>query len=195
MEKVEIEIPAIVLRSAYQCQCKDKYRHNIKGIYLENTGWVVATNGHLLYRALCDFKIKDSLLLRLQNIPPKNALNARINFLNESLGYVSFTIGKGYRSKTQRIMFDYEKTKEYPDYRKAIKSNGVFLRSGFLINSNYISLIEKIFPHDNSGVSVEFNDESYITIKPLNIRDVKEEDLTIMGMHDRASKFTVQHLK
>ncbi|MCK5505516.1 MAG: hypothetical protein KAJ10_10155 [Thermodesulfovibrionia bacterium] len=188
-----IEMPSSVIRSAYHCKGTDATRANICGIYLEKNGGVIATNGHILYRAKCNFNIHEPILILPERNIAAAAKDTKIIILNDNLGYIEYYTGTK-SIKIKRIMFEYIKNPDFPDYESAIKPRGKFLKSGLSVNANYFALIEKIFPDKCNGVYIEFNDLFFITIKPQFIRDIKKEELIIMCMKSEADKFITKKL-
>ena len=194
MKAKTIEIPSSVLFSAWYCKSAGGTRPNISGIYLQKNGVVVATNGHLLYKGKCDFKLSEDILIRPESNIAKNAENIQITILNDKLGYIQFHTGTK-SIKIKRIMFEYIENPDFPDYAAATKPTEKFLKSGLLINPKYFSLIEKIFPTKHYGISIEFNDLFFITVKPSpGRREIKEEELIIMCMKNDDKKFITQKL-
>lgn len=180
MKNTVIEVPVEGIRAAQFCVCKDDYRRNITGFLLGKKGEIVSTNGHLLYEAIGDFELKKPVLIRMESLTPKNARDCSFHFLGDGLGYLKFTVGKSYKSKTKHIMLEYEKDPEYVDYKKAVEPSGKYKRTGLSLNTAYFSLIKNIFPESQAGLNIEFNSESFVTIKPLNYNALREEKMIIM---------------
>ena len=193
MEPTIIETPSSVLRSAWYCKSNDCTRPNISGIYLEKDGGVIATNGHILYRAKCDFNLQEPILIKPERNITVNAKGTKIIILNDVLGYIEYYTGTK-SIKIKRTMFEYIKKPDFPDYKKAIKPTGRFLKSGLSISTKYFSLIDKIFDSKSDGVHIEFNDPFFITVKPERIRDIKKEEFIIMCKKGPEEIFITQEI-
>lgn len=146
-----IEVNAGLLRAAMFMQAKNDVRFYLNGVLLHSSGYVVSTNGHCMYKADDEGlkQLESNVIIAIAGTIPTKAEVARIHFLDEKEGYITFldSIGhplqsRGRPSAAHRRFFDVVEGK-YPDIDRVIPASELQPTESIGVNAEYLGLVGK----------------------------------------------------
>lgn len=160
MTRQSIKLPAAIVRAACLFQAKADVRYYLVGIQLNNTGCIVATNGHVLikidHEPLKD--LEESLIVRIHGTKiPQKAHELEFVFLDDVRGVVRMYNGHGALMDDVRGFESVES--EFPDHSRAMPKGGLSEVREIGINPHYMDIISKAqneLGFKQSGVGLKF---------------------------------------
>lgn len=160
MTRKSIKLPAAIVSAARLFQAKKDHRKHLLGMYLDNKGCVVATNGHVLIKIEHEplKELKDPLIVQVNGLKlPKKAIELEFVFLDDRCGVVRMYDWLGC------VMVDVRSFElieaNYTDYEKALPKDGLIHVDKVGINPHYMDVIAKAQNELGiiySGVEMEF---------------------------------------
>ena len=113
----DIALPTDFLRAALVCASTEKSRYYLNGVYLDPTGWIVATDGHRLFAARCPAvrALPEGLILPRDTVKAALAKSRRIDATLVALGGGCYTLDAGPKT----VLFT-PIDGHFPDWRRVV---------------------------------------------------------------------------
>lgn len=164
MQNKTIKLPAAIVKAARLFQAKADVRYYLVGIQLNNTGCIVATNGHVLikidHEPLKD--LEESLIVRIHGTKiPQKAHELEFVFLDDLRGVVRMYSGHGTLMDDVRS-FELVEGK-FPDYKNVMPKKEILAVSEIGINPQYMDIVAKTqneLGFKDSGVGLKFRGQA-----------------------------------
>lgn len=176
MQNKTIKLPAAIVKAARLFQAKNDVRYYLVGIQLNNTGCIVATNGHVLikidHEPLKD--LEESLIVRIHGTKiTQKAQELEFVFLDDLRGVVRMYNGHGFLMDDVRS-FELVEGK-FPDYKNAMPKGDLVAVNEMGINPHYMDIIAQAqheigikhagvglkFRGQHNGIEVNFKSAEY----------------------------------